>query len=111
LFSKATITADLSLTNLNLDDGMGGSTSFTGSSSTTLEFLPSGGSDLVPLNLVTNNADFDTGVLIDAPGTTAVPEPATCSLIVIGIGSMLVQRRRNSKRPPSPSGTALRPNV
>jgi hypothetical protein len=82
---------------------MGGMTSFTGSSSTTLEFLPSGGSGLVPLDADTNNSDFDIGVFVDAPGTSSVPEPASCSLIVIGIGSLLVHRRRNSKSSALPS--------
>ena len=71
------------------------------------------GSDLVPFNLDTGNSDFDIGVLIDAPGTGAVPEPATISLLALGIGSMLVRRQRNQKklnvkRSALPSASTLR---
>jgi hypothetical protein len=108
IFSKATITANLGLTNLSLDDGMGGTTSFTGSTSTSLEWMPASGSELIPLNLVTDNSDYDLGVLIDAPGTSSVPEPGTLSLFTLGIGSILVRRKRNSKSSATPSANTLR---
>lgn len=108
IFSKAVFTAGLNLTNLSLDDGMGGTTSFTGSSSTTLQWMPVAGSDLVPFNLDTGNADFDIGVVSDAPGASSVPEPATFSLLAIGIGSLLVRRKRNSKSSAPPSANTLR---
>jgi hypothetical protein len=111
IFSKAVFTAGLDLTNLNLDDGTGGTTAFTGSSSATFEWMPGAGSDLVPFNLDTGNSDFDIGVVGDETGSSAVPEPATFSLLAIGIGSMLVRRRNvkrpNVKRSASPSASTL----
>ncbi|MGH7967964.1 MAG: PEP-CTERM sorting domain-containing protein [Limisphaerales bacterium] len=111
LFSKAVFTAGLDLTSLSLDDGMGGTTSFTGSTSTTLEWMPTGGSGLIPYDLVADNADFDVGVVVDAPGTSSVPEPATFSLLALGIGSLLLRRNRSAKASASPSASTLRHHV
>jgi len=90
LFSSAVLSADLSLTSLNLDDGMGGSTPFTGSLSTSFTFSSASGPDLVPYDLSSGNSDFDSGVITDPEGTTSsVPEPASLTLIVTGFGSIV----------------------
>ena len=97
-FSSAFVTADLGITSLSLDNGVGGSNPFTGSSSSALALTPSVGSALVPLDLSTDNTDFDLGILVDPQGTgSSVPEPSTLGLVGIGLSSILVRRRRNSK--------------
>ena len=87
-FTSVRLLASLSATEFLVDDGLGGSTSFSASSDQIVATLFFGGEPLVPGDVV------DIQVM---PAAVSVAEPS--SLLLFGIGAALAMRAGHRRRP------------
>jgi len=84
-FSQAVFSADYSETSLLLVDG----TTFLGSSSVTMDLLPSSGT-----TLQTGEPGDSVALYDSSPTTSSVPEPSTLLLLCSGLAALAGVRRR-----------------
>jgi len=97
LFSSITVTADLSLTHLNIDNGIGGSVPFTGSASFSDTLSPhKNGQYLVPFDLSNPGKGFDKAILFDR--SPSVPEPSSFVLIATALFGVYKTKSRSLRR-------------